>query len=153
MSSIYVINADGSGLRKLTLGRYDFGAVWSPVGERIAFTRGKYASEDLFVVNANGSGERRLTRNPTDDFDPVLSPDGKRIAFTNGWDFGGGGFEIYVVDADGGSQMNLTRDPAIDDMPAWSPDGAQIAFVSDRDGTRDIFVMDSYGSDQRRLIP
>ena len=35
--------------------------------------------------------------------------------------------------------------------PSWSPDGQQIVFVSGRDGNDEIYVMDSDGSNPRRL--
>ena len=35
--------------------------------------------------------------------------------------------------------------------PAWSPDGSQIAFMSNRDGNREIYVMDVDGSNPVRL--
>lgn len=41
----------------------------------------------------------------------------------------------------------LTTHPADDYEPAWSPDGTRIAFISERDGNRDIYVMDVDGVD------
>lgn len=39
-----------------------------------------------------------------------------------------------------------------DDLwPSWSPDGTRIAFISDRDGYRQIYVMNADGSDLRAL--
>ena len=51
------------------------------------------------------------------------------------------------MNADGSSVMNLSRNPAYDFARAWSPDGNRIAFESERDGNKDIFVMNSDGSD------
>ncbi len=65
---ICVMNADGSGERKLTdspLG--DLTPSWSPDGTKIVFHRGKgrgLGAWDLWVVNADGSGESQLTHAP-----------------------------------------------------------------------------------------
>ena len=47
--------------------------------------------------------------------------------------------------------LRLTDSDDYDGAPAWSPDGRKIAFVSDRDGDRDIYVMDADGSNVERL--
>jgi Tol biopolymer transport system component len=39
----------------------------------------------------------------------------------------------------------LTDNLAGDLVPSWSSDGSQIAFDSDRDGNRDIYVMNADG--------
>lgn len=58
-SEIFVINADGSGLRQLTHSDYAAPATWpawSPDGSRIAFERGG----ELFTMAADGSDVRRI---------------------------------------------------------------------------------------------
>jgi len=45
----------------------------------------------------------------------------------------------------------ITFEPSYESQPAWSPDGSKIAFVSDRDGNKEIYVMDANGSGQQRL--
>ena len=49
------------------------------------------------------------------------------------------------MDADSGSRIQITARPGADTHPVWSPTGGKIAFVSDRDGVRQIYVMDSSG--------
>jgi TolB protein len=60
---LYVMNADGSGMRPVTdNGLNDWDPAWSPDGRKLAFARtvGNRQPE-IFIANADGSGERRLT--------------------------------------------------------------------------------------------
>jgi len=156
---IYVMEADGSGLRRLTTNDADDGLpAWSPDGTEIAFESKRDGNYEIYVMDRNGANQRRLTNNAAADGLPAWSPDGTRIAFESYRD---GDYEIYVMDSNGANQRRLTHSPGEDGYPAWSPDGSQIVFASARDrpggassgqgGSLEIYVMDADGSNPRRL--
>jgi WD40 repeat protein len=149
-SEIYLINAAGTGLVRLTNDpAADLEPAWSPDGSRIAFATTRDGNSEIYAMNADGSGVVRLTNDPGYDSDPAWSPDGSRIAFQSTRD---GNSEIYAMNIDGSGVVRLTNDPGSDGGPAWSPDGSRIAFESDRDGSGPlIYAMNSDGSGVVRL--
>lgn len=79
---IYVINADGSGLERLTRNDTRDGCpAWSPDGQLLAFTSDRDGNNEVYVMRADGSDQRRLTDTPGSEFHPDWSPDGRLIAF------------------------------------------------------------------------
>jgi Tol biopolymer transport system component len=103
-ADLFVIGANGRGLRRLTRGG---GGTpdWSPDGKRVAFVR----HNDIYVIEANGRGLRRLTQGGGNDTDPVWSPDGRWIAFTR--------WGLYVMRSNGHGLRRLLWPP-----PTGHPD-------------------------------
>ena len=85
---IFVMNADGSGLRQVTqLGGANFAPYFTPDGTRIIFASNHHNPRgrdfELYLVNADGTALERVTFNSTFDGFPMFSPDGKYLVFAS----------------------------------------------------------------------
>jgi TolB protein len=120
---VLVVNADGSGQRRLTRDPARDGLpAWSPDGRLIAFVRDRNGNDRVYVMNADGSGQRMLARRGGSF---AWSPNGRKIAFL------GCPRGIGVINADGSGQVALTPRPPASRCAnlVWSPDGRKIAFA------------------------
>jgi TolB protein len=112
---IFVVRADGSGLRRLTRAAgNDQGASWSPDGRRIVFEsdRGRSpGSTTLWTMKADGSMEKPLTSR--DGFRPTWSRDDANILFS--------ARGLFVVRADGSDLRALPiRAPGEIGLADWT---------------------------------
>ena len=162
-SDLFVINADGSGRRRLTeTNAEESRPAISPDGRQILFVRSRFVDReplgptllngDLFVINVNGTNEHRLTRTPADEVSGTYSPDGETIAFSahrrDNYS------DIFVMNADGSARRALTTTGDNDFDPAYSPDGTQIAYTHvSPPGIGDIgvYAMNADGTNQHDL--
>jgi len=164
---IYTMNANGSGVSKLTSGLTSTGLSFSPAGTKIAFTKLVNGSHELYTMSPSGTSTTRLTNNADFDDSPAFSPDSKKIAFKSNRDGNGVNEyadpdnEIWVMNAapendtdigPANRPVRLTTNAASDGDPNWSPDGTKIVFFSRRaDPDGDIYIMNADGTGQKRL--
>jgi Tol biopolymer transport system component len=128
---IYAMNADGSGVTRLTDARgEDREPAWSPDGTKIVFVSyggtAEGSSGDIMLMNADGTGLTNLTRFSGLDDEPAWSPDGTKIVWRT--NRAGSDAEVFVMNADGTDPVQITNHEGVDDEPAWSPDGTKIVF-------------------------
>src|SRR4030095_9755354 len=58
---------------------------------------------------------------------------------------------IYTINLESMKSENVTQDNHRNVDPVWSPDGQKLAFVSNRDGNREIYVVNADGSNLQNL--
>jgi len=144
--NLYIMDYDGENIRRITNhGSLLLSPHCSPDGSRIIFNSDKVWDQDLYVITLGPKiTQKRLTKAFKLEQSPEWSPDGKKIAFSRDGD-------IYVSGPSGMNAVRLTRHHSIDVSPTWSTVGGQIAFVSDRSGTPQVYVMNSNGSNVRKV--
>ena len=154
---IYVVNADGTGLRWLTQG---MDPSWSRDGTQIAFARWT-EPWGIYAISPDGSNERLLFSSSVAR-SPVWSPDGSQIAFfftTEGWHTAWkiwiDGFGWYYIErgymqtewhlgvvnvADGS-----LHEPYCDNLsfsPTWTADGQRLVY----DGEQGLMISEANGA-------
>lgn len=114
---IYVMNSDGSNLRRITSGGYSTDPSWSPNIDvnKIAFVRVEGAEANIYTINTDGSDEQRLTSGSGRNENPSWSPDGHYIAFSSTRN---GAENIYIMYFNGGNQRLLTKGGG-KSFPTW----------------------------------
>ena len=144
---IYLMDADGSNIRRLThTPGYDGGPFFSPDGKSILWRRfsEKGDTADIFTMNLDGRNVRRLTDFGAMSWAPYFHPTGRYVIFTAN-KLGFANFELFLVDAEGSREpVRLTFTDGFDGLPVFSPDGTKLAWTSGRtaDGKSQLFLAD-----------
>jgi TolB protein len=166
---IYVMNADGSGVRRITdmsstekpYSTDRFWPIWSPDGKRLVFEVQHFENADppnrraFFIIGADGTGLRQLTPWTLNAGGrPDWSPNGKLILFRTISPTNRHHGNLHTINPDGAGLKKLTNYPAPKAVlnGSFSPDGKWIAFSRFTNGPYPaVYIMRLDGTGLRRV--
>lgn len=103
-SELYLVNADGTGLKQLTgLGMLAWSPFFHPDGRRVIFSANLETNavtagtnHDVYLLDLNTGSITRITFEDGFDGLPAFSPDGKRLVWTSARQ--GGALQVFLAD-------------------------------------------------------
>lgn len=141
----WIMNADGSGKRRLDTGGDAFAPTPAPRGNRLVFENGA----GLVTMQLNGQGRRQITT-VSGDFQPRWTPSGNDIAFLR--DTTGTDNDIFIVHSDGTELHRLTDTPSRPEFAlSWARDGTELIFHAQDADASHLYAMGADGSGETRL--
>lgn len=133
-SQIYIVNADGSGLRRLSRSSgIDTEPTFTLDGKEIFFTSDRGGSAQVYRVSVEGGDARRVTFGGPFNARPQISPDGKSLAYITRRDKL---FRVAVMELASQRETLVSEGPK-DDSPSFAPNSKWIIYSS-RVGERDV---------------
>jgi serine/threonine-protein kinase len=134
-----VVPRFGGAARTLTAG-----TVWDLRVGQILSQRG----DTLFLADTTDPGSLRVVTVSVVPYSARLSPDGRWVAYVTGnrddavTNIGNvAPSTIWIVPVEGGEPIVAAGGPSLNSSPTWLGSERQLVFVSNRDGSRDLYVV------------
>lgn len=152
-AQIYIANANGSSLKRLTHSRVvEMEPKVNPkTGNEIVFVSGRSGPQQIYKMNIEGTDIVRLTTGEGEASNPSWHPDGQHMAFAWTRGFEPGNFNIFVMNVATREYVQLTHGAGRNENPVWAPDGRHLVFSSKRGGHTNIYTMLADGTQVKQL--
>lgn len=144
MMDLYLMNADGTNVERLTTERgYDGGPFFSADGKRLTWRRfsknGQVA--EIMTMDLKTRKELQLTNLKSMSWAPYFHPSGDYVIFTTN-KLGYTNFELYIVDSEGkGEPVRVSFLPGFDGLPVFLPSGRELSWTrKDEKGESQLYI-------------
>ena len=152
-TSLRIVGVDGSKPRVLHIdpkSGYARPRAWSHDGKHIlavfcnrdVVEKSGHIDKIVLVSVADGSMRVLKTQGNRRSGFMGFSLDDRYIVFDLETEEGSQTHDIHVLAIDGGQETVLVKHAAKDEAPLWTPDGKRIVFLSDRSGSRGLWMLD-----------
>lgn len=143
-NGIWIIGAQGQGVRQLIPIDHVKNMAWSPDGQKLAFEidLAPQGGSEIRIVEA--SEGREISRFSGQQ--PAWSPDSQQLIIKNCASNCG----LWRVNIDSGGGQQITFD-STDGYPSWSPNGQYLVFTSQRDNNWEIYRLRLSDGELRNL--
>ncbi len=147
---IYVVNKDGSSLKKMTNGEFDHREPhWSPDGTTLAFSSDRSGNYDIWTKDIVGEQMIPITNNEASEYGPAWSPDGSQIAFISD-DLKSG--RLIVRSMQNGTTKSVYQSSEKLSAASWSPTGEGIVFNELSKATSQLKSVEVTGSGEATTL-
>ena len=147
-SQLFLVNPDGSGLRRLTTSSaIDTEPRFSPDGRWIYFTSDRGGSPQIYRMPAGGGNAQRVTFEGSYNVSPRISPDGRTLAYITR---ANGRFQVALLDL-ANNQVQILTDSDRDESPSFAPNGRMILHATVVGGRGVLAAVSADGRFRHRL--
>ena len=143
---ICIMNADGTGFRRLTTddSKRHFYPSLAPDGGSVVYSAFFETDNfEIYELDLDDGSVNRLTNGYGVETAPEISPDGKFVTYTR-IGAAGGNYQVVIASRNGKDPNNIPRVTGWD--PTWSPDGGRILFASNMRGSNQLYSVKLDGS-------
>jgi serine/threonine protein kinase len=144
-SDVWLLDLQRGAMRRFTSdAASEHSAIWSPDGNRIAFSSNRSGFYNIYVKAASGTGPEELLateapQNVTDRLPSDWSPDGRYLLYRT--QSAKTRYDLWAWPLDGGTKSFPVAQTDADDRDGqFSPDGKWVAFESDESGRFEIYL-------------
>ena len=124
---MFIMNADGSKVSRVSQQNDCSTPDWSPAGDKIAFS----SEGEIHIYDLTTRNEQKITNNSLTDYNPKFSPDGNQIVWLSGEE---NNIQAFTMDLDGGNVEQVTDGGNIVDAK-WTIDSRLfVLWMNEPDG-------------------